>query len=246
MAKILRGIAHLNELTPNVSNDYYVKTIVLGTLYHDDIISRLDAKQIATFNVDGSAFAKHYLNECAIAVSEGYNVVTDLFHATVGTHGSILSQDLGHNIPADKVNVRINFTQGFAASAAIANTQVYVEELPAAKGPDVQNVMNPLYNIPNVLNIGAMVLIQGLRIAIRGDKLNEIGVHFISEDETLGVHVPVDHISPNTPTRLQFILPVVSEGNWWLILKTQSTGATDKFTKDVREFRYPFLIQVVN
>jgi hypothetical protein len=247
MVKILKGIAHLNGLTKNVSNDYFIKAIALGTLYHDDIISRLSAKQIATFNVDGNAFVKHYLNECAVALSEGYNVITDLFHANVGTHGSILSQDLGHNIPSDKLNVRINFTQGSIARVAIADTQVHVEEQPAVKGPYVQSIMNPIHNEPNVLNIGAMVLIQGLRIAIRGEKTDLIGVYFKAESDDIEVRVPAEYISPNTPTRLQFVLPAdVFEGNWWVIVKTQSTTSSTSFTKEVREFCYPFLIQVVN
>jgi hypothetical protein len=247
MAKILRGMAHLNELTKNVSNDYFVRTIVVGTLYHDDIISRLNAKQIATFNVDGSAFVKHFQNECAMAVSEGYNVITDLFHASVGTHGSILSQDLGHNISSDKLDVRINFTQGAVARAVIADTQVHVEEQPAVKGPDVQSVMNPLHNEPNVLNIGAMVLVQGFRIAIRGDKTDQIGVYFKAEFDDTEIRVSAEHISPNTPTRLQFVLPSgVFEGNWWITVKTQTSTNSVTFTKEVREFRYPFPVQVVN
>ncbi|MDR3245368.1 MAG: DUF4469 domain-containing protein [Prevotellaceae bacterium] len=246
MAKTVRGTAYINNFTEK-DGDFFVKTVVLGTLYHADIIARLNAKQIATFNVDGSAFVEHYLNECALAVSEGYNVVTALFHATIGTNGAILSQDLGHNIPSDKLDVRINFTQGVAARAAIANIQVYVEEQPAISGPDVQSVTNPLYNEPNTLNTGAMVLVQGLRIAIRGNKTDEIGVFFASEDGTAEVRVPAEHISPNTPKRLQFILPAdVYEGNWWVTVKTQATTNNVTLTKEVREFRYPFIIQVVN
>jgi hypothetical protein len=44
----------------------------IETLYHDDIIARLNAKQIATYNVDGS---------------EGYNVGNDFSHADIGTNG---------------------------------------------------------------------------------------------------------------------------------------------------------------
>jgi hypothetical protein len=165
----------------------------------------------------------------------------------VGTNGSILSQDLGHNIPSDKLDVRINFTQGAVAREAIADTQVYVEEQPAAKGPDIQFVTNPIRNEPNVLNIGAMALVQGLRIAVRGDRTDEIGVFFKAEYEDVEIRVPAEHISPNMPTRLQFVLPAgIFEGNWWITVKTQSTGAAEKFTKEVREFRYPFIVQVVN
>jgi hypothetical protein len=182
-----------------------------------------------------------------LAVCEGYNVVTELFHASIGTNGAILAQDLGHTISSDKLDVRVNFTQSAATRAAIADTQVYVEEQPAAKGPDVQLVTNPIYNEPNVLNTGGMVLVQGLRIAVRGSKTDEIGVFFTSEDGTAEVRVPAEHLSPNKPKCLQFVLPAdVFEGNWWLTVKTQTTPSSTNFTKEVRESRYPFLIQVVN
>jgi len=246
MGRILNGIAHLNELSKTTTNDYYVRTRVIGTLHHDDIIRRLEVKQIATYNVNGSAFVKHYLNECALAVSEGYNVVTDLFHAGVGTHGTILSSELGHNIPANQLDVRMNFTQSSMARAAIADTQVFVEEQPAISGPDIQNVTNPVHNEPNVLNVGAMVLVQGLRIAIRGDKVNQIGVIFTSMDQTSGTRVPAEMISPNTPTRLQFVLPpIIIEGEWWVDVATQTTGNSSVYTKDVRIYRYPFIVQVI-
>jgi hypothetical protein len=78
----IKAIAHLNELTRDVTNDCYLRPDILGTLYEDDIILRLEKKEIATKNVNGKAFVQLFLRECALAVSEGYNVVTGLFHAT--------------------------------------------------------------------------------------------------------------------------------------------------------------------
>jgi hypothetical protein len=108
----IKAIAYLNELTKDVNNDYYLRPNILGTLYDDDIILRLKKKEIATENVNGKAFVQVFHRECAQAVSEGYNVVTGLFHATPGFNGTVYTRDLGHNVSAGQVNARMNFTQG--------------------------------------------------------------------------------------------------------------------------------------
>ncbi|MDR2679211.1 MAG: hypothetical protein LBC47_00200, partial [Tannerella sp.] len=96
--------AYPNKLTKNANNAHYLRADILGTLYEDDIIARLEKKEIATKNVNGKAFVQLFLRECALAVSEGYNVVTGLFHATIGFNGVVYTKDLGHNLPADQVN----------------------------------------------------------------------------------------------------------------------------------------------
>jgi hypothetical protein len=245
MATTIKGIAHLNELTKDVANDYYVKPELKDTLRADDIIARLARREIATHNVDGKAFVTLFLKECAMAVSEGNNVVTDLFHAGIGIHGTLLSKDLGHAIPADQLDVRMHFTQGTEARAAITDTVVAVAEQPAPTGPDIQNVCNPTHNEPNVLNAGDMVLVQGLRIAVRGDKTEIIGVYFTPEEGGAEVFIAADRLSPNTPTKLQFVLPAaVTAGAWRVSVKTQS-AVSGAFTKDVRVNEYPFLVTVV-
>jgi hypothetical protein len=115
----IKAIAHLDELTKDVNNDYYLRPGSLGTLYEDDIIQRLEKKEIATKNVNGKVFIQLFLREYAQAVSEGYNVVTGLFHATIGINGTVYSKDLGRNVPAGQVNARIALTQGGYAREAI-------------------------------------------------------------------------------------------------------------------------------
>jgi hypothetical protein len=60
----IKAIAHLNELTKDVPNDYYLLPDKLGTLYEDDVTRRLEAKEIATKNVNRKAFVQLFHREC--------------------------------------------------------------------------------------------------------------------------------------------------------------------------------------
>ncbi|MDR2775878.1 MAG: DUF4469 domain-containing protein [Tannerella sp.] len=206
MSSTIKAIAHLNELTKDVSNDYYLLPDILGTLYEDDIIRRLEAKEIATKNVNGKAFVQLFLRECALAVSEGYNVVTGLFHATISLKGTVFTHDLGHHVPAGQAKAHIGLTQGEYAREVIKDLTVSVAEQPAPTGPVIQSVINPVVGLPDTLNAGAMALIQGMRLSVRGDRENEIGVYFTTADGTASVLIPAGQLSPNTPTKLQFVL----------------------------------------
>ena len=244
--QIIKATAHLIELTKDVKNDCYLLPNVAGTLYDDDVIRRLEAKEIATKNVNGKAFVKLFHNECILALSEGYNVVTDLFQASVGIKGVVYTQQLGHNIPADRLNVSIRLTQGAAAREAIRNATVQVAEQLAPTGPVIQSVTNPTTNVPDTLNTGAMALVQGARLAVKGEREDETGVFFTP----VGgggepVCIPAAQLSPNTAGKLQFALPAaVTAGEWTVAVATQATGAAGTFTKEVRRYEYQNIITV--
>ena len=208
MAQI-NAIAHLNELTTEVTNDYYLTPQVRDTLYTPDIIARISKREIATKNVDGEAFVNLFIQECIDALAEGYNVVTDLFRASTSLQGVVLAGDLGHTLPAGQIKVSINLTQNDAARKAIENTPVYVFEQSGATGPVIQSIFNPATEdkTPNLLRPGKMVLIQGMRLAVKGDDPT-VGVLFTSvEEPSTTVLVPPTDIYPNTATKLQFTLP---------------------------------------
>jgi hypothetical protein len=229
-----------------VNNDYYLRPNILGTLYEDDIIRRLEKKEMATKNVNGKAFVEQFLRECALAVSEGYNVVTGMFHATIGFNGVVYAKDLGHNVSADQVNARIALTQGEYAREAISDLTVSVAEQPAPTGPVIQRMTNPVVGLDDTLNVGAMALILGMRLTVKGDRTDETGVYFTPVDGTASVRIPAAQLSPNTPKKLQFMLPAgVTPGEWKVKVATQSASGTRKFTKDIREYEYPNIITVV-
>lgn len=148
----IRAIAHLNELTKEVGNDYYLTAQVTNTLDVEGIIKRLTDREIATKNVDGTAFVKTFLAECAAAAAEGNNIVTSFFRSSIGLQGVILSGELRHNIPAEKLKVSVNLTQGEEAKKAVEGAVVYAFEQPGATGPVIQNITNPTEGVANQLN----------------------------------------------------------------------------------------------
>jgi hypothetical protein len=242
----MKATAHVNELTKDVTTNYYLLPNLLDTLTLDDIVQRLKKKEIATENVNGKAFVQLYERECAEAVSQGHNVVTGLFHATIGFNGVVYARDLGHHVPATQVHSRMNFVQGEYAREAMKDLSVSVSEKPAPTGPVIQSVTNPVIGTPDTVNTGAMVLLQGMRLAVKGDKIDQIGVYFTTPDGTTELRIPANQLSPNQPAKLQFVLPAgVTPGQWHVRVATQALSKSRTFTKEVREYKYPNVITVI-
>ncbi|MDR2138819.1 MAG: hypothetical protein LBP50_04650 [Tannerella sp.] len=66
------------------------------------------------------------------------------------------------------------------------------------------------------------------------------------EDGVTTVHIPATHLSPNTPKKLQFVLPAaVSAGNRKGKVAMQATGNSKKFTENICTCEYPNIITVV-
>lgn len=231
---IIKAIAHLNELTKDVDNDYYLTPEVKGSLTLEDIVARLKAREVATQNVNGLAFTQLVLDEIAKLVAEGYNVNTSLFRASLSLKGSVLAEELGHPIAASRLNIAMNFAQGDAAREAIRGISVEVFEQSAATGPVIQSITDPTEGSNGHLNPGCMVLIQGKRLAIKGDDPS-CGVLFtyeINPEKT--VFIPASKIYPNTPSKLQFALPEeVVEGPWKVKVTTQfaASGVLVKYPR---------------
>jgi hypothetical protein len=243
----IKTIAHLNELTREVSNDYYLQPESKGTLTLADIIKRLEAKEIATKNVNGEAFVKQALHEIVAATLEGYNVDTGAFNTAISIRGAVQAQDLGHTIPSDKVHARIHFEQGAAARAAVKDASVHVAEQPAPTGPVIQLVTNPVVNEPHTLNAGQMALLKGMRLTVAGDKTDETGVYFTpAAGSGNAVRIPAGALSPNQPSKLQFVLPPeVTPGSWMVKVASQWMSHSTVFTKYVRVYEYPMPVTVL-
>lgn len=223
----IKAIAHLNELTKDVDNDYYLTPEVKGTLTLEDVINNLKKREIATQNVNGLAFVKLVFEEIANLVTAGYNVHTDLFHASLNLKGSVLAGDLGHPISSDRLDISMKLSQSEMVRKLIKSVEVEVFEQSGAVGPVIQDILDPTENISGHLNPGSMVLIKGMRLAIKGDDPS-CGVLFTSVS-TPGttVFLPASKIFPNTPTKLQFNLPTeIQSGDWTVTVTTQSSTST--------------------
>ena len=244
---MLKAIAHPNELTKDVSNDFVLQVESRGTLYAENIVERMKKKKTPTENVDGLVFVVAFFAECVEAAKEGYHVVLPgLCRIYVGIHGVVHLQDLGHNVPADRLNIHLVMIQSPEVRKALQDIPVHVNEQVAPTGPVIQGVCNPVKREVDTLDTGAMVLIQGMRIAVRGDKTDEIGVFFTSLEDGSVVRVAPDMMSPNMPSKLQFVLPAaVVPGEWKVAVTTQGVSDSARHTVNVRSYEYPNIVTVV-
>ena len=231
----INAIAHLNQLTTDVTNDYYLTVQSRGSLDVPAIIERMRQHELPTKNVDGAAFMENFFNECILASQEGYHINTPFFNSSIGLEGSVLASDLGHTVGSDKVKPYLQLTQSATARKALEQSSVYIFQQSAATLPTIQSVMDPTEGKANHLNPGAMVLIQGLRIAVKGDDPS-IGITFTKVgSSSTTVKVSVEKIYPNTATKLQFVLPSeVTDGNWEVSVTTQASASGGTLLKEPR------------
>lgn len=240
----INAVAHLNELTTDITDDYYLTPQVTATLDVPAIIERLKAREIATKNVDGAAFVQTILDECATASAEGNNVVTSFFRSSIGIKGAVRADELGHNIPAEKLKVSVNLTQGEGARKAVEGSVIYAFEQAGATGPVIQSVTDPTVGKSATLYIGGMVLIEGMRLSLKGDDPS-VGIHFKKVGGSETADVSPKKVWPNTPTKLQFSLPAaVTEGQWTVSVTTQASSSGTILTKPPRTSEFQTAVTV--
>lgn len=242
----INAVAHPNVLAAEGANEFYLTADTRGTLTTPDIIRRLEARGIATLNVNGEAFVTLFLEECARAVAEGYNVVTPFFRASLSLRGKVFANDLGHTLDPERLTVGVNLRAGKAAREAVSGLRVTPYQQPGLSGPVIQSVVDPTVGEEGKLTPGCMVLLKGLRMAVKGED-SSVGVYFTSlEDEGVEVHIPASKIFPNKPKRLQFMLPQeVTAGRWMVRVVTQLASNRSDTMKLPTEGEYEWTVEVV-
>ena len=234
-----------NSLTPDDPNDLFLRHKPLGTLYTPDIIRRMELRNRSTVNVSGPDFVNQFFDECALAIDEGYNVITDLFKSQISIQGVVDASMLGRTISSDNVNVRVNFEMGKLFNNFGKNRSIDIGKNPATAGPMVQRVRNPLNQLPNQLTIGSMVLIEGLNISVRGSKEDEVGIFYENLNDGTVLRIPMESIFPNTPTKLQHVLPTgITPGEYKVWVATQSGANSKQFSENVRTGEFNQIVTV--
>ena len=235
-----------NALTER-PDDFFLNHKSLGLLTTDDILKRLESRNISIVNVSGKVFIEQFFEECALALKEGYNISCSLFRTMISIKGVIESSQLGHTISADTVDIKVNFENGKLLADFAKGDQISIAKNPVSGAPLPQKVLNPTVGKADTLNMGGMALIEGLNIAVRGDKTDEIGVFFTRVDNSSTViHITFDKLYPNTPTKLQFVLPpTVTAGEWRVAVATQAGANSKTIVETPRKSDYPQVITVV-
>ena len=183
----------------------------------------------------------------AQAVASGFCVSTPLCYAQPMATGVVMEHELSQPVDRDKVRVYASFRQGTAVTEALAQTKLQLFLQPAATGPYIAGMTSAFYSeqtgtggavtrVPLPMEAGGMAVITGNGLKVVGTDPT-VGVTLTSVDNPgTSYFITASKISPNTPKKLQFVLPAgVTEGAWTVKVTTQYSGSQN-LTKEPRTF----------
>lgn len=245
--------AYPNELTPDIDTDYIVKVNTKDQSLTDDDI----ASDVAILSGKYSkSEVKHLFDlqaqAIAAAAANGYNIATQLCYVQPIASGVVMEEELSAPVDRTKVRAYASLRPGAALKQAMANTKLNLFMQPAATGPHIAGMTSAEYADAEAttrapMGASGMAAISGEGMKLVGGHPS-VGITLTSvATPSKSFFIPAAKVSPNTPKKLQFVLPAgITEGQWMVKVTTQySNGAT--MTKEPRTFelKRPIYIGIV-
>ena len=233
-----------------MADDYTVRVNTQSTPLTQDDIARSVADRLGEEPSKVQSIVQVFTEEVAAAVASGYCVSTDAFYAQPMASGVVMEEELSGPVDRDKVKVYASLRQGPAMKEALAKAKLNYFLQPAATGPYIAGMVSA-YNSTDSDGVLTRVPMEGGQMAV----VTGSGLKVVGTDPSVGVRltsvsepsttflIPASQISPNTPKKLQFVLPAgVTEGEWTVEVTTQYSSG--RLTKSPRTFKLerPILI----
>jgi hypothetical protein len=243
--------AYLNELTPDVPDDYMLRVDTQDEPLDVNTIARTVASRSGKYEPSEIASLLQLSYEViAEAVSTGHTVNTPLCNIRPVATGTVMEADLSRPVDRTKVKVYMGFTQGTLAQQAMDNIHLVLDIQPALTGPYIAGITAAAAPDPTTGTRAAMRAGRMAQLSVRNGKLmgEGAGITFTSvADPSKTFFIPAEEVSPNTATRLQCVLPAeMTDGEWRVKIATRAsgTGAGNKLVKELRSFELtrPFTI----
>lgn len=226
--------AYPNELTPDVDNDYTVRVETHEMSLGLEHIATKVAKNLNKSVNEVRSILEEACQETANYAASGFCISTPLFTLRPMASGVIMEEELSQPVDREKISVYGSLSQGTLLKEAFAKTHLKLFLQPAVTGPYITGMVsaapvNPVTQTRAPIKGGKMAVLNVKNGKIVGDDPS-VGITLtsVSNPET-SFFIGPDDISPNTPTKLQFILPAgVTDGEWRVKITTQysSSGQT--------------------
>lgn len=226
--------AYPNELTPDVDNDYTVRVETQEMSLGLEHIATKVAKNLNKSVNEVRSILEEACQETANYAASGFCISTPLFTLRPMASGVIMEEELSQPVDREKISVYGSLSQGALLKEAFAKTHLKLFLQPAVTGPYITGMVsaapvNPVTQTRAPIKGGKMAVLNVKNGKIVGDD-SSVGITLtsVSNPET-SFFIGPDDISPNTPTKLQFILPAgVTDGEWRVKITTQysSSGQT--------------------
>lgn len=236
--------AYPNELTQDIDNDYTVRVNTQSTPLTQKDIAASVAERLGEEPSKVESVVQVFMEEVGLAVASGYCVSTDAFYVQPTASGVVTDDELSQPVDRDKVKVYGSFRQGPAVADALQRAKLTLFLQPVATGPYVAGMTSALTQtgtdgvvtrVPMAASNMAIITGNGLKLVGTSP---EVGIRLTSVDNPdTSFFIPPTQVSPNTPKKLQFVLPAgITEGAWTVEVTTQySTG--NYTTKEPRTFK---------
>ena len=228
--------AYPNELTPDIDTDYTVKVDTQETSLTLEHIALRVANRLNREYNDVLGALNAACEETAAYAASGYCISTPLFRLRPVASGVLMEEELSQPVDREKIKVYGSFSQGDVLREAFDKANVKLFLQPAPTGPYIAGMVSASPVDPETqtrapMQAGRMAVLQVRNGKIVGDDPS-VGITLTKADDpdTSFFIGPAD-ISPNTASKLQFILPAgVTDGQWLVKITTQyaSGGITKK------------------
>jgi hypothetical protein len=244
---ILRATAHENPLASVPEGHLTLSHEIVGNISRRQLEELMTQDGIATENVNGFAFVDAFMEKVMQLVMAGYRVHGKWLHSSIVLSGTVPAERLGHHAHPGEVGVKVSFNLAKRSREMVDRLPVSIHDDIASGAPIIQSITNPLVGTPDTVNAGGMVMIRGLNISIEGERTADIGVFLTPVGGGAVVHIAAGKFAPNTPGKVQFVLPPeVTPGEWMVRLATQTSGGKKlRFTKEVRSYTYGMPVQIL-
>lgn len=234
--------AYSNELTPEIDNDYTVRVETQETSLTLEHIALRVSKRLNKEYTDVLGILQIYCEEAADYAASGFCISTPLFYLRPTASGVLMEEELSQPVDREKIKVYGSFSQGARLKEAFAKANLKLFLQPAVTGPYIAG-MTSATNANNA-NAQTRVPMSAGKMAV----LNVRNAKVVGDDPTVGItltsvanpavsfFIGPDDISPNTPSRLQFVLPAgITDGEWKVKVTTQYTSS-NRLSKSPRSF----------
>lgn len=226
--------AYPNELTPDVDNDYTVRVETQEMSLGLEHIATQVAKKLNRPASEVRSILEEACQETANYAASGFCISTPLFSLRPMASGVVMEEELSQPVDREKINVYGSLSQGPLLKEAFAKANLKLFLQPAVTGPYIAGMVsaapvNPVTQTRAPMTAGRMAVLNVKNGKIVGDDPS-VGITLTSvSNPATSFFIGPDDISPNTPTKLQFILPAgVTDGQWRVKITTQysSSGQT--------------------
>lgn len=241
-SKTLSLMAYENNLTKDITDDYYLRAKTekksLGT---KEIAEEVAARQGKYEAGEIEMLMNVMMEVMADAVSSGYIVSTPLCMIQPTATGVVMKADLSKAPDPKVVKVYASCTQGALLRQAMGRTKLEIFTQPAVVGPLLNGAVSTRTEADGTtrarLEAGEMCMLTGRNLKLAGTN-PAVGITLTSvADPEKTVHISMDRVSPNEPKRLQFVIPAeVTEGLWRVTVTTQQGSGSSTILKEPRSF----------